>query len=314
MFVATASIVSIAFAVSILTMRDANEANLAATESTLRPVGVLGQAVMGESGAVEKADLKQTAERAAALGQAAPVQAERQVGDSASSRRRTNRVTLVNGDDVARSGEPQAEAPPPVESLDAALDLVQAIRGRGDRALTELVVKRIDFGDRFDAANASRAHQCGPGEPTDECLFGLASWRQWAHSKGGQGYVAWIEDHADYDGDTCVRWGSERRVASAEECALACWNFVPHMHRLAYCNTFVYCPKAKCWAEDIHQHTQGECWLKYSETPDQPLVNSRGAMIERRRVHRTMPELPDWIAGTILPPSVRPQAGVLKIT
>ena len=36
------------------------------------------------------------------------------------------------------------------------------------------------------------------------------------------------------------------------------------------CNAFSFCPDDVCWEPDIHKHTKGDCWLKFTEGPATP--------------------------------------------
>ena len=86
------------------------------------------------------------------------------------------------------------------------------------------------------------------------------------------------------------------------------------------CNAFVWCPagRARCFEPDAHTHTGGDCWLKFTEVPEQPEVNARGAMAdpatarEGRAYHArhagaeaTVP----WVSGVLLPPGATPGNG-----
>ena len=65
---------------------------------------------------------------------------------------------------------------------------------------------------------------------------------------------------------------------------------------------------------DAHQHFAGDCWLKFSETPENVEVNQRGAndapgfvnkdgktFAER---HANAPKLVHWSSGVLLPESM----------
>lgn len=110
------------------------------------------------------------------------------------------------------------------------------------------------------------------------------------------------EASADFDGPALV-WGMDHRVASAAACCEACR---AHAEKHAgeaeekRCNSWVFCPEAKCWAPDIWNHTKGECWLKRQEDADAPKVNFRGSYPpEFRAHHRTAPTHVAWQAGVL---------------
>ena len=156
--------------------------------------------------------------------------------------------------------------------------------------------------------------KCG-GETA--CLQQSEYVRRWTAESGGRGYVAHVEPHADYEGERCVFWGATNRMPSLAACAASCAGFVPRAGDIdtAYlpCNTFVFCDQPVCFSRDIHNHTFGECWLKFSELPHEPIVNARGRMPDAiRKQHPTMPELVDWTTGALLPPGVALGRGALK--
>ena len=68
------------------------------------------------------------------------------------------------------------------------------------------------------------------------------------------------------------------------------------------CNVWVWCPHpTRCWANDIHNHTFGECWLKHQRDPLRaPKYNQRGTYSEKMRTHhRTAPEAVQWMSGVL---------------
>lgn len=72
------------------------------------------------------------------------------------------------------------------------------------------------------------------------------------------------------------------------------------------CNVFVHCPSPLCWANDVHNHSFGECWLKHQPDPSRPRAPALGAYPpEYRRKHRTAPERVQWTSGALVPPGTR---------
>lgn len=117
-----------------------------------------------------------------------------------------------------------------------------------------------------------------------------------------------IERRADYDG-LAVAWGIDNKKQSAEECAEACLLHKPNPDDDYFgslpCNSFVWCSAAVCFEPDAHKHTQGDCWLKFTEAPASPEVNMRGRISQAQRDrHPSAPALVQWEAGVILPHGV----------
>ena len=143
-----------------------------------------------------------------------------------------------------------------------------------------------------------------------------------------------VEAHAGYDGASFT-WGMSFRVVDAAECCAACRaharvcgvgagdgdvKHVPFWRasrergetecgaqldpkRGIACNVWVFCPEETCWANDIHNHTRGECWLKHQEDPTRPYSPSRGRYPEAfRRQHPTAPDVVQWTSGVLVPP------------
>eukprot|EP00884_Botryococcus_braunii_P023092 jgi/Botrbrau1/9467/Bobra.0252s0088.1 len=112
-------------------------------------------------------------------------------------------------------------------------------------------------------------------------------WKKWVASGGTPDQlVVHIERNADYDG-LAVGWGIGNTKATVEECAEACRNHKPGPHvggpyQNLPCNVFSFCglpdSNGKCFEPDIHSHTKGDCWLKFSEGPMSPEVNFRGKL------------------------------------
>ena len=139
--------------------------------------------------------------------------------------------------------------------------------------------------------------------------------------------VAWYERHASFDG-LAVRWGVGHFQPSAASCAAACARHVPPgvsaggVFGNLPCNAFVWCPVdvegGTCFEPDAHTHGAGDCWLKFTETPEAPQVNQRGendddAFIVRgvsyRERHPDAPFSTQWTSGVVLPTGWTPSRG-----
>ena len=89
------------------------------------------------------------------------------------------------------------------------------------------------------------------------------------------------------------------------------------------CNAFVWCPAdvpgGACFEPDAHAHGAGDCWRKFTETPEAPQVNQRGANdaaaftneagVSYRERHRDAPEQTHWTSGVVLPRGWVPSGG-----
>ncbi len=65
-----------------------------------------------------------------------------------------------------------------------------------------------------------------------------------------------------------------------------------------------------CFEPDAHNHTRGDCWLKFSEVPQSPEVNMRANYSEEfRRRHPSAPEQVGWTAGAVLPRGIALENG-----
>lgn len=113
-----------------------------------------------------------------------------------------------------------------------------------------------------------------------------------------------------------MRWGAGHKVKGPLECAQACWRHVPGGAAAdgpfgeLPCNAFTYCNADVCFEPDAHNHTRGDCWLKFTEAPAAPEVNMRGRRPEHfRQRHPDAPLRCPWIAGVLLPPGVAPTNG-----
>jgi hypothetical protein len=157
-----------------------------------------------------------------------------------------------------------------------------------------------------------------------------------------RGDVCHTHLHADYAGDMAVVWGMNFRVDSAAACCDACQAHArvcgaPDGHGKDFfegqphpcgdtpantCNMWVYCAGGgaevdnRCFSFDIHNHTQGECWLKRQADPSRPTVGDSGAFppemraaprqiwpwaVERNIWPWDMPEAVHWVSGVLLP-------------
>lgn len=68
-----------------------------------------------------------------------------------------------------------------------------------------------------------------------------------------------------------------------------------------------------CFEPDAHNHTFGDCWLKWCEAPARPEINFRGALPpEFRARHPSAPARVQWTAGVLLPAGVRYTNGTLS--
>jgi len=166
------------------------------------------------------------------------------------------------------------------------------------------------------------------------CLISSATNREFDVSREArERQVVWIEENASYDG-IAVRWGIHHTTNSATECAEKCKEHEPRNRNATTaealpCNVFVWCPIPKqgdaaafrCFEPDAHEHFAGDCWLKFSETPESVEVNQRGAndavgftndrAVSYAQRHAKMPNLVHWSSGVVLPPGVTPSGGTL---
>ena len=140
--------------------------------------------------------------------------------------------------------------------------------------------------------------------------------------------AAWHEPNASFDG-LAVRWGIGHFQPSAAACAAACVRHEPVGTKRGGpfgalpCNAFVWCPAdvpgGACFEPDAHAHGAGDCWLKFTETPEAPQVNQRGANdaaaftneagVSYRERHRDAPERTHWTSGVVLPRGWVPSGG-----
>ncbi|KAL6771610.1 hypothetical protein ACKKBG_A27080 [Auxenochlorella protothecoides x Auxenochlorella symbiontica] len=155
----------------------------------------------------------------------------------------------------------------------------------------------------------------------ESCLLASPVARWWREARAELGPAALtasmrvhIERRADYDG-MAVRWGIGHTQPSVEACAHACLTHEPvpqsgHLDELP-CNAFVWCAaEGGCWEPDIHKHSFGDCWLKFTEGPAAPEVNMRGELSQRQRSqHPDAPTEVQWHAGAVLPRGVELRNG-----
>ena len=83
----------------------------------------------------------------------------------------------------------------------------------------------------------------------------------------------------------------------------------------------MWCPagRARCFEPDAHTHTGGDCWLKFTEAPENVEVNARGLMkdpatwregvpFQRRHAGAEREGVP-WVSGVLLPRGHTPGNG-----
>jgi len=85
------------------------------------------------------------------------------------------------------------------------------------------------------------------------------------------------EPHSDPGGEA-VAWGLMHRTASAAECCERCAAHATDAKNARKpCNSWVFCHLPLCWSLDTgHQHSFGECWLKWQVDASRPLYGQRG--------------------------------------
>lgn len=125
--------------------------------------------------------------------------------------------------------------------------------------------------------------------------------------KSGEGLDCHTEENVSLDG-LAVGWGIGNKKDSAEQCCQACRDHVPGPHvggpfQDLPCNAWVFCPSDECFEADAHRHMRGDCWLKFTEAPQSPEVNARGAFPpEFRSRHSAAPAACPWTSGVLVPP------------
>lgn len=69
-----------------------------------------------------------------------------------------------------------------------------------------------------------------------------------------------------------------------------------------------------CFEPDVHKHTLGDCWLKFTEGPANPEVNMRGALPDwYKRRHPNAPEHVPWSSGVLLPDDMELRNGTWSV-
>ena len=178
----------------------------------------------------------------------------------------------------------------------------------------------------------ARTRECGDpaidgyAHVVPECFDASATNREFDRSAAArERNVAWFEPHASYDG-LAVAWGIGNVKQTARECAEACRAHVPPGKARGGpfgdlpCNAWVWCPieLERCFEPDAHTHRGGDCWLKFTETPEAPQLNQRGRNDDRRMAkdgvsyrkrHGDAPEEAHWWSGVMLPPGWTPSNG-----
>mmetsp|Transcript_10805 Transcript_10805/g.35825 ORF Transcript_10805/g.35825 Transcript_10805/m.35825 type:complete len:177 (-) Transcript_10805:118-648(-) len=108
------------------------------------------------------------------------------------------------------------------------------------------------------------------------------------------------------DDGLVLSWGRTHKTQTAAECCDRCLAQAARKHVKEKpeqaCNVWVWCPHpTRCWANDIWNHSFGECWLKRQRDPlRSPKYNARGRYpAGQRRVHTTMPPAVQWVSGVI---------------
>ena len=205
----------------------------------------------------------------------------------------------------------------------------RSARARGDIS-GDRMFRRLDptAGAAFPPA---RARECGDpavdgyARVDPKCLETSRTNREFDASPAARAaLVAWYEPHASYDG-LAVRWGIGHRAESARACASRCRDHAPGLPDAGPfanlpCNAWVWCPTniRRCFEPDAHTHGAGDCWLKFTETPESPQVNQRGANDDRRMDargtmyrsrHPDAPATTHWTSGVMLPPGQSPSNG-----
>eukprot|EP00271_Cylindrocystis_brebissonii_P022554 TRINITY_DN8723_c0_g2_i2.p1 TRINITY_DN8723_c0_g2~~TRINITY_DN8723_c0_g2_i2.p1 ORF type:complete len:283 (-),score=32.94 TRINITY_DN8723_c0_g2_i2:611-1459(-) len=147
------------------------------------------------------------------------------------------------------------------------------------------------------------------------CLLNSPTAKAWhrLHLHGGMsglGLTCNLEEALSLDG-VAVAWGPTNKKATAEECCQSCREHVPGPHlkgpfQALPCNVWVFCPADKCFEVDELEHTQGDCWLKFSEAPQNPEVNARGAFDAAfLKRHPEAPQRTPWVSGALVPVELR---------
>ena len=195
----------------------------------------------------------------------------------------------------------------------------------------DMEMRKVDV-TLVESTPPSRKRECGSpavdgySHVVPECLLKSRTNVEYDRSETARmSQVAWYEEHASYDG-LAVAWGIGNRKPTAAACASACRAHKPgppHHGPFADlpCNAWVWCPvseKDGCFEPDAHTHGPGDCWLKFTETPENIEVNQREANdapgtvkdgVRYKQRHLNAPKLAQWTSGVMLPPGWTPSNG-----
>lgn len=168
-----------------------------------------------------------------------------------------------------------------------------------------------------DKCNTSRA--CGSpaidgySQVDSHCVAASPTARRYlALLEEGAHLVGHTELGGDYDG-LGVRWGIGHTKQTWQECEQACRDHRPSSKGggafgTLPCNIWTWCSRPKCFEPDAHQHSFGDCWLKFSELPEAPEVNWRDPSRMRpaylRRHKKEVSDGCPWVSGALLPQEV----------
>lgn len=248
-------------------------------------------------------------------------------------------LALVLALNVASEGLKARFASSSSSSIDVVLEraahTVEGEKPTNANTNVNTVAPRIEEPAISTLTTTTRTRECGSpaidgyAHVNATCLLRSATAREYdASAEARAALEASIETHASYDG-IAVRWGINHTVNSAEECAERCRRHVAKEGGRGAdglpCNVFVWCPNneglTKCFEPDAHEHYPGDCWLKFSETPENVEVNQRGANDAKgftnaagrtyRERHPDAPALTHWTSGVMLPPGVKNTGGTL---
>ena len=130
------------------------------------------------------------------------------------------------------------------------------------------------------------------------------------------------EPHGDPGGEA-VAWGITHRATSAADCCAKCTAHAK-LNPKKPCNSWSFCYLPVCWGLDnAHNHTFGECWLKYQPNLAAVIWGQRGQYTaEYREKHKRVgvqwhyprpPSHVPWtggVIGAVLDPSIVWTTGV----
>lgn len=199
-------------------------------------------------------------------------------------------------------------------------DHAQRERARAANALQMLRSRYPDIDKRMDVracgspasdAYASVNASCLLESPT-AVAYEMARLEAVVNNRGANDWALAascnLEEHVSLDG-VAVAWGLTNKMDSAAACCDACRTHVAGKGHGPFsrlpCNAWVWCPEETCFEPDAHQHTKGDCWLKFTELPHRPEVNQRGQMpASYLQRHPNAPNLTQWFGGVILLPGI----------